>query len=125
MIENTLDLLPTASHLYKACLHTHSKVSDGDFTPEEIKRRYQALGYSVVAFTDHEVLRRHDELADDSFLPLAGLENAFWSHRFDRHEPEPHDRVHLNLLATRPDIIAQPWLDARQYAPPARRWIVR
>ena len=121
MNKNIFNLLPSTSHLYKACLHTHSTVSDGSFTPEEIKRRYQALGYSVVAFTDHEVLRRHDELANDSFLPLAGLEYAFWSHRYDRHEPEPHDRVHLNLLATRPDVVAQPWLDARQYVRYARR----
>ncbi len=114
-------IIPSTTHLYKACLHTHSTVSDGEYSPEEIKRQYQAFGYSVVAFTDHEMLRRHDELADDSFLPLAGLENAFWSHRYDRHEPEPHDRVHLNLLATRPDVVAQPWLDARQYVRYARR----
>ena len=121
MTQNELNLLPSPSHLFKACLHTHSKVSDGHFTPEDIKRQYQALGYSVVAFTDHEMLRRHDELADDSFLPLAGLEIALWSHRYDRHEPKPHDRVHLNLLATRPDVIAQPWLDAVQCARYAKR----
>ena len=112
MSNNGLTFFPSTSHLYKACLHTHSTISDGNFTPEEIKRQYKALGYSVVAFTDHEVLRRHDELADDSFLPLAGLENALWSHRFDRGEPKPHDRVHLNLLATRPDVVAQPCLSA-------------
>ena len=118
----TIDFLPSKGQLYKACLHTHTIVSDGNFSPKEIKRRYKALGYSVVAFTDHELLHRHDELADDTFLPLAGLEIALWSHKYDPKNPnEPIDRVHLNFLATRPDVIAQPWLDARQCARYAKR----
>ena len=120
--ESTIDLLPGKGQVYKACLHAHTSVSDGNFSPEEIKRRYKALGYSIVAFTDHELLRRHNELADDSFLPLAGLEIALWSHKYDPKKPnEPIDRVHLNLLATRPDVIAQPWLDAKQCARYAKR----
>ncbi len=79
-----IDLLPNSGNEYKACLHVHTTVSDGKFSPATLKARYQTLGYSVVAFTDHELLRRHDELADDSFLPLAGLEVALWSHKYDR-----------------------------------------
>ena len=71
-----INFLSGSGNEYKACLHAHTAVSDGDYSPSELKARYQALGYSVVAFTDHELLRRHDELADDTFLPLAGLEIA-------------------------------------------------
>ena len=113
---HTVNLLPGTGRLFKACLHTHTTVSDGDFSPKEIKRRYKALGYSVVAFTDHELLRRHDELAEDSFLPLAGLEIALWSRKYGKVEDDLLDKVHLNLLATLPDVVAQPWLDVEKCA---------
>lgn len=34
-------------------LHTHSLFSDGTMIPSELVRRFEALGYSVVAITDH------------------------------------------------------------------------
>ena len=117
-----IDLLPNSGNEYKACLHAHTAVSDGEFSPATLKARYQALGYSVVAFTDHELLRRHDELADDSFLPLAGLEVTFWSHAYEQ-DPRPPiiDHVHMNLIAVKPGLDAQPWLDAIQCARYANR----
>ena len=60
-------LIPEEGNFYKANLHCHSTVSDGLWTPEEIKERYMAEGYSVVAYTDHDVLIPHKELTDDSF----------------------------------------------------------
>lgn len=116
------NLLTGTGNEYKACLHTHSTVSDGRFSPEELKAIYKKAGYSIVAFTDHELLRRHDGLADDSFLPLAGVEVALWSHK---HEQTPRppviDRVHMNLIAVKPGLDAQPWLDAQQCARYAER----
>ena len=41
---------------YKANLHCHTTVSDGHYSPEEVKEYYKAHGYSVIAFTDHEIL---------------------------------------------------------------------
>ena len=70
-------LLPKDGNLYKANLHCHSTVSDGDFTPEEIKRRYMEKGYSIVAYTDHNALIAHPELRDENFLPLNGFEADF------------------------------------------------
>lgn len=61
-------------NLYKANLHCHTTVSDGGYTPEEIKKLYKENGYSVVAFTDHDVLVPHPELKDEDFLPLNGFE---------------------------------------------------
>ena len=34
-------------------LHTHTLFSDGQLTPSELVRRFESLGYSAVAITDH------------------------------------------------------------------------
>ena len=67
-------LLPENCELYKANLHSHSTFSDGKLTPEEMKAEYMKRGYSIIAFTDHEVLFTHNELSDENFLALNGSE---------------------------------------------------
>jgi len=67
-------LFKNDQNLYKANLHCHTTVSDGDCTPEEIKEIYKKEGYSVVAYTDHDIMVAHPELRDDEFLPLTGFE---------------------------------------------------
>ncbi len=67
-------LLPESGNFYKANLHCHTNISDGRKTPEEIKELYQKLGYSVVAYTDHNILLGHNDLTDDKFLALNGFE---------------------------------------------------
>lgn len=59
---------------YKANLHAHTIYSDGALTPIQMKELYQKNGYSVIAFTDHNVLKYHKELDDDKFLALCGYE---------------------------------------------------
>ena len=67
-------LLPKEGHFYKANLHSHSTVSDGRLTPEEMKELYKSLGYSIIAYTDHNRLVGHVDLNDESFLALHGYE---------------------------------------------------
>ncbi len=67
-------LIPKSGQFYKANLHTHTTVSDGRHTPEEIKAIYMSRGYSVVAFTDHNVMVNHDDLNDEHFLALTSYE---------------------------------------------------
>lgn len=67
-------LLPKNGQFYKANLHCHTDYSDGKRTPAEVKEIYQKLGYSIVAYTDHDILIPHDELTDDQFLALHGFE---------------------------------------------------
>lgn len=43
----------TPGRFFRGNLHTHSNVSDGALTPEEVCRRYQAEGYDFIALTDH------------------------------------------------------------------------
>lgn len=67
-------LLQENGSFYKANLHCHTTLSDGRRTPEEVKKLYKSLGYSIVAYTDHDILIPHDDLTDDKFLALHGFE---------------------------------------------------
>lgn len=67
-------LLPENGNFYKANLHCHTTVSDGARTPEEIKEVYMSKGYSIVAYTDHNNYVKHNELTDENFLALNGME---------------------------------------------------
>lgn len=67
-------LLPEKGNYYKANLHSHSTVSDGKWTVEEMKKNYMAEGYSIVAYTDHQVFVTHNDLSDGEFLALNGYE---------------------------------------------------
>ena len=67
-------LIDESLNFYKANLHCHSTISDGSKTVEELKRDYLAHGYSIIAFTDHEIYVNHDDLTDENFLALNGYE---------------------------------------------------
>lgn len=96
-------LLPDGVHSYKANLHTHSIHSDGCRTVEEIKTVYMKEGYSVVAFTDHDIMLNHSDLNEpEKFLALTSYEVET--------NPEENGRpwntlptYHLNFYASRPD----------------------
>ena len=61
-------LLPREGKFYKANMHCHTNISDGKMTPEEVKTAYKKNGYSIVAYTDHEIMMPHYELRDEEFL---------------------------------------------------------
>ncbi|MBO5270053.1 MAG: hypothetical protein J6B77_04655 [Clostridia bacterium] len=90
-------LLPESGNFYKANMHMHTVVSDGKMTPEETKQWFLDHGYSIVAFTDHEVLVPQNELSDENFLAITSYEisvNDRWPGGFQ------HERCyHLNLYA--------------------------
>ncbi|MBP3437305.1 MAG: hypothetical protein J6K61_05315 [Clostridia bacterium] len=87
---------------YKANLHCHTTVSDGKKTPSEIKKMYQEQGYSIVAFTDHEVLLDHADLCDEHFLALNGYETSIKEEQVST-DSRPLMRVHhINLIKRRP-----------------------
>ena len=67
-------LLPENGNFYKANLHCHSTVSDGEHTPERLKEMYKGKGYSVIAYTDHHAMVDHSDLTDEGFLALVGVE---------------------------------------------------
>lgn len=67
-------LLPEQGQFYKANLHAHTTLSDGTWTPEQLKQEYLKRGYSVVAYTDHRRYENHTELNDENFVALAAYE---------------------------------------------------
>ena len=99
-------LLPEKGTFYKANLHTHTSVSDGKYPPEEVKRRYKEKGYSILAFTDHDVFVPHPELNEPDFLALHGHEaeigeNVVLGTRYQK-------TYHLNFYAKDPKATLSP-----------------
>ena len=78
-------LITKDGYFYKANLHCHTNISDGKFSPEQVKTAYKNKGYSVIAFTDHDVFVNHDDLTDEKFLALNGYEMEF------NHAEKPTD----------------------------------
>ena len=74
-------LLPKEGNFYKSNLHTHTTVSDGALSPIEVKNLYKEKGYSVVAFTDHEIMVPHLDLNDDNFLAITSTEISINANR--------------------------------------------
>ena len=100
-------LLPESGNFYKANLHCHTVLSDGCLTPEEVKEIYKNAGYSVVAYTDHDILiPHHAELSDDEFLALNG-----WEITFTEPQISPIHGVkrvcHMCIIAKDPDNVKQ------------------
>lgn len=99
-------LLPQTGQFFKANLHCHTTVSDGSITPEETKNVFKEKGYSIVAFTDHDVLVPHPELADENFLPLNGYEMEVTEEN-ENIERNFKKTCHMCLIAIEPDNLKQ------------------
>lgn len=99
-------LIPEQGKFYKANLHSHSTFSDGKLTPEEMKKVYQEHGYSIIAFTDHDIFIPHQELTDENFVAINGYEiainNNYDGFVTDDNQPDIK-KCHLCFLAEEPD----------------------
>lgn len=85
---------------YKGNLHTHSTVSKGMLTPEQLKSLYRQHGYSFLALTDHTIYRYHSELNDADFLFWPGAEPKTISYQ---RADCPGFCPHYHYLALRDD----------------------
>lgn len=104
-------LLPETGNFYKVNMHCHTTVSDGTQTPEEVKALFKKMGYSAVAFTDHEIMLDHSDLSDEDFIAITAYEYGF-----DKSTVNPFpalydgelktrdhaEKVHLNLYSKDP-----------------------
>ena len=79
-------LLPQVPKYFKANLHTHSTISDGKLTPEEVKQAYKSLGYSILCLTDHNVTVNHSDMNEPDFLMLTGVEININSENYPHHK---------------------------------------
>lgn len=91
---------------YKANLHCHTNVSDGFWSPEKMKEEYLKRGYSIVAYTDHNMMiDHHKELSDEKFLALRGFEVQI----AELPNETPVQRsCHICAIALDPDNLVQP-----------------
>ena len=107
-------LLANTKNSYKANLHAHTDISDGKFSPEALKELYKSAGYSVVAYTDHDILIPHHELTDSEFIALTGFEAQFNGHnKYPGNSSEK--KCHICFIAKSPDVVEQPCFD-EEYA---------
>jgi len=89
-------------------MHTHTTLSDGELTPEEIKALYKSAGYQIIAYSDHDFCFPQAKLNDDGFLALTAYEVAI-----NAHNPRsPYDKCyHFNLFARNPENVKQVCFD--------------
>lgn len=106
-------LLPQNGTFYKANLHAHTNMSDGRDTPEEVKEIFKKMGYSIVAYTDHDVFVDRSHLCDETFLALNGMEvetngeiRSGWINQ---------DTCHLNFIALKQDNLICPCYHRTKY----------
>ena len=102
-------LLPPGRY-YKANLHTHTNISDGQWSPEETRDAYKALGYSILAITDHSVMVSHQELNQEDFLMLTGTEIEIEDTQGPSWRGLGRER-HFCLIAKDPDHLWIPFRD--------------
>lgn len=95
-------LLPKDRKQYRANLHCHSTLSDGNLTPAQLVDAYRKNGYSILAITDHEYPKSHTDLSREDFLLLTGYE-AYIRTNIDAKQTPYDPEVHLNLFAKEAD----------------------
>lgn len=119
-----IELIPEAGKFYKVNMHSHTTLSDGKQTPEEVKKQYMEHGYSAVAFTDHEILLDHRDLCDENFVALHGYEVAF-NAPSDGRGFHFCPVYHLNLIAKDQNNLLMPrfFKDRKPYYGKDREWV--
>lgn len=60
--------------VWKANLHTHTTLSDGKYTPQEVIDLYRNEGYDVLALSDHRKTNAVSKLDGKGMLLLSGIE---------------------------------------------------
>ena len=70
-------LLPEQGNFYKVNMHSHSTLSDGRHTPEELKQMYTERGYHAIAYTEHGKLHDLSHLSDENFVAIRSYEIDF------------------------------------------------
>ena len=97
-----MDLISPAKKQYKANLHSHSTMSDGRLTPQQLKDAYKARGYSILAITDHDYPVDHSDLSEKDFLLITGYESIAYERIREDWTGLFIPMIHMNLFARNP-----------------------
>lgn len=103
-------LLPESGNFYKTNMHSHSVLSDGKQTPEELKEIYKSRGYAAFAYTEHGKIHDLSHLTDESFVAITSYEMDMARKDkapFAVYEGAPRvwdhmEAIHMNLYAKDP-----------------------
>ena len=106
-------LLPAEGTFYKANLHAHTDMSDGTDSPEEVRETFKALGYSIVAYTDHNVFVDRSHLCQPDFLALNGVEVDVNGNKGKGWVDM--ETTHLNFIALEQDNLLCPFYHRTRY----------
>lgn len=98
---------------YKANLHSHSTLSDGELTPEQMKDAYKAHGYSILCITDHERTCDHTDMTEPDFLMLTGYESHLRSAESNGKGSPYVPETHICLIAKDPHNVTHINFDSR------------
>ena len=98
-------LLPVVPQYFKTNLHAHSTITDGKFSPEELRALYKERGYQILCISDHNVVVDHSALNEADFLMLTGAEFGISQPGQDALYKKSY---HLNCISRRPDNNWQP-----------------
>lgn len=107
-------LLPKTGNFYKANLHAHTDMSDGRNTPEEVKEIFKSKGYSIVAYTDHDVFVDRSHLCEEDFLALNGVEEEINGRSFGSGWLNM-ETCHVNFIALDQDNLECPCYHREKY----------
>ena len=108
-------LLPKDGKFYKANLHCHTTVTDGQRSREEIKKEYMDMGYSVVAYTDHDVFLDQQHLTDENFVALNGAEYYFNPEGMEHIPFEFRKTCHMCIIAKDKTNLTMPCYHREKY----------
>lgn len=93
-----MEYISSDSKQFKANLHSHTNLSDGKLSVDEMIAAYKERGYSVLAITDHEAPYDHSDKSDDKLLLITGYEA--YIRPSEECEMDPFGpEIHMNLLA--------------------------
>jgi hypothetical protein len=73
-MEKQINPFEVEGNWYKANLHTHTNVSDGDVNVPTRIKQYRELNYNVLAITDHEKVTDVSAYSDSNMLVFNGME---------------------------------------------------
>lgn len=108
-----INLLPQKK-AFKANLHTHSTLSDGGYTPEQLAKAYYAHGYQVLSITDHEFFVDHSNFNKEDFLMLTGYELQLVDESV--HPRKKNQRCcHLCMISKDPHVFKHVYFNPESY----------
>ena len=103
-----MNLLPAVKRYFKGNLHTHSNISDGFLSAQEMADLYRENGYQILCMTDHNVIVDHSDKNTEDFLMITGVEINVNDGDYTPTKGYTGQTYHMLMIAKEPDNLWQP-----------------